>query len=75
MFNPEDDLWSGIVGKYGIKERNLAGEDFLQFCQCNQLSIMSTWYQKKLIHYGTWMHPAIKLHYMIDFVVSEDVLS
>jgi len=31
-------LW---VCKYGIKERNLAGEDFLQFCQCNQLSIMN----------------------------------
>ena len=38
------DLWCGVVGKYGIKERNLAGEDFLQFCQCNQLSIMTTWY-------------------------------
>ena len=52
VFNPEDDLWHGVVGKYGIEERNLAGEDFLQFCQCNQLSIMNTWYQKKLIHYS-----------------------
>jgi len=31
VFNPEDDLWRGVVGKYGIEERNLAGEDFLQF--------------------------------------------
>ena len=66
MFNPEDDLWRGVVGKYEIEERNLAGEDFLPLnCQCNQLSIMSTWYQKKLIHYGTWMHPATQLHHMI----------
>ena len=28
VFNPEDDLWRGVVGKYGIEERNLAGEDF-----------------------------------------------
>ena len=40
MFNPRDDLWRGVVGKDGIEERNLAGEDFLQFCQCNQLSII-----------------------------------
>jgi len=42
VLNPQDDLWYGVVGKYGIKERNFAGEDFLQFYQCNQLSIMDT---------------------------------
>jgi len=30
---------------------------------------MNTWLQKKPIHYSTWMHPATKLHHMIDFVV------
>ena len=69
LFNPDDDLWHGVVGKYGIEERNLAGEDFLQFCECNQLSITNTWYQKKPIHYGIWMYPATKLHHMTDFVV------
>jgi len=29
VLNPEDDLWHGVVGKYGIEERNHAGEDFL----------------------------------------------
>ena len=60
MFNPQDELW------YRIEEiMNLAGEDFLQFCQCNLLSIMNTYFQKKPIHYGTWMHLATKLHHMI----------
>ena len=58
-----------MVGRYGIEERNFAGEDFLQFYQCNQLSIMNTWFQKIPIHYGTWMHSATKLHHMTDFVV------
>ena len=22
VFNPHDDLWRGVVGKYGIEERN-----------------------------------------------------
>ena len=30
---------------------------------------MNTWFQKKNIHYGTWMHLATKLSHMIDFVV------
>ena len=59
----------------GIEERDLAGEDFLQFRQCNQLSIMNTCFQKKPIHYGTWMHPAIKLHIISDDIWSKDVLS
>jgi len=59
VFNTQDDLWHGVVGTYGIEERNLAGEDVLRFCEC-------------AIHNGTWMHPAIyKLHHMIDFVVMD----
>jgi len=61
VFNPQDDLWHGVVGRYGIEERNLADEDFLQFCECNQLSIMNTCFQKKPMHYGTWIHLATKL--------------
>ena len=34
-----------------------------------QNCLRNTCFQKKLIHYGTWMHPATKLHYMIDFIV------
>ena len=58
VFNPQDELRHGVVSKHGIKERNLAGEEYLQFCECNQLSIINTCFQKKLIYYGTWMHPA-----------------
>ena len=69
VFNPHDDLWRGVVGKYGIEERNCPDEDFLQLCKHNQLTAMNTCFQKKLIHYaGTWMHPATKLHHMIDFI-------
>ena len=64
MFNPEDDLQHGVVGKYGIEERNFAGEDYLQLCQCNQLLTMNTCFQNKPIHYGTWMHLATKRHHM-----------
>jgi len=71
VFNPQDDLWHGVVGKFGIKERNLAGEDLLQFCECNQLSITNTCFQKNPVYYDTWMYPATKLHHVIDFKSSQ----
>jgi len=34
-FSPQvgvcNHLWHGVVGKFGIEERNLAGEDFYNF--------------------------------------------
>ena len=45
------------------------GKEFLEFCALNQFSIMNTWFQKKKIYQGTWMHPATKKCHMIDFVV------
>ena len=67
--DPRNDLWHGVLGRNGKSERNLAGEEFLEFCAANQFTIMNTWFQKKEIHQGTWMHPATKKCHMIDFVV------
>ena len=55
-----EEEWQGVVGKHGIDERNEASEEFLQFCALNQLTVMNTWFYKKNICYGTWMHPATK---------------
>ena len=46
----DDSLWSNVIGGHGLEERNLAGEEFLQVCELNQLLIMNTWFQKKQIH-------------------------
>ena len=55
-----NDLWSSVLGRYGLSERNIAGEELLGFCASNVLSIMNTWFQKREIHQGTWSHPATK---------------
>ena len=49
VFNPQDDLWHGVVGKHKFEDRNFAGEKFLQFCECK---CHDTCFQKKPIHYG-----------------------
>ena len=33
------------------------------------MTVMNTWFKKKSIYYGSWIHPATKLFHMIDFVV------
>ena len=68
----ESDLWRGTLGIHGLEERNEAGEEFLEFCASNQLTIMNTWFKKKEIYLGTWMHPATKKHHMIDFIVMRE---
>ena len=30
-----DEMWHGFVGRHGLDERNVAGEEFLQFCALN----------------------------------------
>ena len=65
------NLWKETLGYHGLDERNDAGEEFLEFCTTNHLSVMNTmsYFQKKDIHLGTWMHPATKRFHMIDYVV------
>ena len=60
------ELWSDVLGCFGIDDHS---EDFLNFCELSQLSLMNTWFQKSSLRYGTWTHPATKKCSMIDFVV------
>ena len=69
VFDPANGLWHGTVGRHGIAERNFAGEEFLQFCESNQLTVMNTCFEKKSVLHGTWVHPATKCCHMIDFIV------
>ena len=69
VLKSDEEEWQGVVGRNGLDERNEAGEDLMQFCALNQLTVMNTWFQKKLVQYGTWTHPATKVSHMIDLVV------
>jgi len=65
----EDDVWQEVRGLHGIGTCNEAGEQLLELCAVNNLTIMNTWFKKKPIHLGTWVHPATKQTHMIDFVM------
>ena len=69
VFDLADGLWYGTIGRHGITKRNFAGEEFLQFCELNQLSLMNNYFEKKPVHRGTWVHPATKCCHVINFMV------
>lgn len=69
VLKPDEEEWRGVLGRNGLDERNEAGEDLMQFCALNQMSVMNTWFQKRQVQYGTWTHPATKVSHMIDLVV------
>ena len=69
VLGPAKECWRGIVGRHGLDERNESGEELLQFCAMNQLTVMNTWFKKKSVRYGTWTHPATGVSHMIDLVM------
>ena len=67
VLDQDSNLWRGILGRHGMSGHSLAGNELLEFCAINNLSIMSTWFQKKEINQGTWTHPATKRCHTVDF--------
>ena len=65
----EGDVWREVRGLHGIGTCNVAGEWLLELYAVNNLTVMNTWFKRKPIHLGTWMHTATKQTHMIDFVM------
>ena len=63
----EESMWPGVRGKFSVGSCNEASESQLDFCSLNNLSIINTWFKKKLIRHLTWKHPAMKQLHLIDF--------
>ena len=52
-------LWIGIC--------NEAREQLLELCAVTNLTIMNTWFKKKAVHLGTWIHPLVKGSLLLGF--------
>ena len=52
-----EEEWQGVVGKHGLDERNEAGEEFLQFCALNQLTVMNTWFLTEATKHSVMFRP------------------
>lgn len=66
VYDDDEELWISVFSKHGIGVGNLAGEELLQFCEVDQLSVINSFYKKQ--HLGKWTHSGTKVRHMIGFV-------
>ena len=45
-----DDVWREVRRPHGIGTCNEAGEQLLELCAVNNLTIMNTWFKTKAVH-------------------------
>ncbi|ESN94270.1 hypothetical protein HELRODRAFT_164079 [Helobdella robusta] len=59
------------VGKFGLGERNDAGDRLIQCCTENRLSIMDTWFEQPNRRLHTWTAPNGIHRNQIDYILSD----
>ena len=57
------------VGRFGLGERNDAGQRLADFCATNQLSVCNTRFQQHPRRLYTWTHPSGKWKNQIDYIM------
>ena len=60
-----------VVGKWGLGERNDAGDRLIQCCVENRLSIMNTWFEQPKRRLYTWTAPNAMHRNQIDYILCQ----
>ena len=63
------EAMEGVVGKFGIGNRNERGDRLIEFCQINNLTISNTWLQHHLRKVYTWKSPVDIVRSQIDYIM------
>lgn len=70
----QDNVHSGVSGRFGLGDtiRNwtrTAGEELIEFCMENELTITNTWFQQPKRRLYTWVGPGGSVRNQIDYVL------
>ena len=60
---------SGVIGKFGLRVQNEAGQMLIEFCQENALVIANTLFQQHKRRYYTWTSPDGQHRNQIDYIL------
>ncbi len=58
-----------ICGRYGLGQQNESGEDLIEFCGSNNLTITNTMFKHHPRHLYTWTSPDMKTRNQIDYIL------
>jgi hypothetical protein len=59
----------GTVGRYGLENRNEAGERLLEFCEENALFLANTYFEQPERRLYTWTSPDGQYRNQIDYIL------
>ena len=63
------NISNSIYGKFGLGHQNDNGEDLIDFCSTNNLTITNTMFQHHPRHLYTWTSPDQKTRNQIDYIL------
>ena len=69
-----DSEVEGVVGKFGVPDRNESGEKLLEMCVEREMAIGNTMFRKKRINKYTWIrvaHGRVEERALMDYVLIE----
>ncbi|CAM4848500.1 unnamed protein product [Rotaria magnacalcarata] len=57
------------VGPFTVDVENENGARLVDWCEINNIVVSNTFFQHKLLHQTSWMHPGNKIWHMIDYTL------
>ena len=62
--------WPSCLGKHGIGKMNENGQRLLETCSFHNLCVTNTFFNTKLHHRVSWMHPRTKHWHQLDLILT-----
>ena len=60
---------SSVMAIHAVDDLNENGQRLIEFCSHNNLIIANTFFEHKVIHKMSWMHPGNNKWYMLDYTL------
>ncbi|CAF2129927.1 unnamed protein product [Rotaria magnacalcarata] len=61
---------TNCVGPFTVDVENENGTRLKNLCEINNIIVLNTFFQHKLLHQTSWMHPGNKIWHMIDYTLA-----